>query len=67
MLLFVYVNNIFRDYTLDMYKLMTTVRVHDAKRAGAEVVKQTDNPAMSGLLYPGLQASYFNMEIKLCI
>ena len=45
----------FRTYTLDVYKLMTMVKVHDAKKAGAEVVKQTDNPAMSGLMYPGLQ------------
>ncbi len=29
---------------------------HDAKKAGAEVVKQSNNPLLSGLLYPGLQA-----------
>ena len=29
---------------------------HDAKKAGAEVVKQVANPLLSGLLYPGLQA-----------
>lgn len=29
---------------------------HDAKKAGAEVVKQISNPLLSGLLYPGLQA-----------
>ena len=29
---------------------------HDAKKAGAEVVKQVDHPLLSGLLYPGLQA-----------
>ena len=28
---------------------------HDAKKAGAEVVKQVKNPLLSGLLYPGLQ------------
>ena len=28
---------------------------HDAKKAGAEVVKQIKNPLLSGLLYPGLQ------------
>jgi len=26
---------------------------HDAKKAGAEVVKQLDHPLLSGLLYPG--------------
>ncbi len=29
---------------------------HDAKKAGAEVVKQVASPLLSGLLYPGLQA-----------
>lgn len=28
---------------------------HDAKKAGAEVVKQVQHPLLSGLLYPGLQ------------
>ncbi len=28
---------------------------HDAKKAGAEVVKQVKNALLSGLLYPGLQ------------
>lgn len=29
---------------------------HDAKKAGAEVVKQVDSPLLSGLVYPLLQA-----------
>ena len=29
---------------------------HDARKAGAEVVKQVQHPLLSGLLYPGLQA-----------
>ena len=45
-----------RDYTLDCYKLSTLVTEHDAKKAGAEVVKQVESPLLSGLLYPGLQA-----------
>ncbi|KAH3742851.1 tyrosine--tRNA ligase, cytoplasmic [Pelomyxa schiedti] len=45
-----------RDYTLDMYKLASKSTLHDAKKAGAEVVKQVDNPLMSGLMYPLLQA-----------
>lgn len=32
------------------------VTQHDAKKAGAEVVKQVEYPLLSGLLYPGLQA-----------
>lgn len=43
-------------YTMDVYKLSTLATIHDAKKAGAEVVKQTDNPKLSGLLYPLLQA-----------
>lgn len=28
----------------------------DAKKSGADVVKQSDNPPLSGLIYPLLQA-----------
>lgn len=45
-----------REYTLDVYRLSSIVTEHDAKKAGAEVVKQVVNPLLSGLLYPGLQA-----------
>lgn len=39
---------------MDMYRLSSSITEHDAKKAGAEVVKQVDNPLLSGLLYPGL-------------
>ncbi|KAI0739603.1 tyrosyl-tRNA synthetase [Daedaleopsis nitida] len=45
-----------KEYNLDNYKLCTLVTEHDAKKAGAEVVKQVESPLLSGLLYPGLQA-----------
>ncbi|XP_031367645.1 tyrosine--tRNA ligase, cytoplasmic isoform X2 [Apis dorsata] len=45
-----------KEYTLDVYRLSSIVTEHDAKKAGAEVVKQVVNPLLSGLLYPGLQA-----------
>lgn len=45
-----------REYSLDVYKLTSTVTQHDARKAGAEVVKQVEYPLLSGLLYPGLQA-----------
>jgi hypothetical protein len=45
-----------QQYTLDVYRLSSLVSEHDAKKAGAEVVKQSNNPLISGLLYPGLQA-----------
>jgi tyrosyl-tRNA synthetase len=41
---------------MDNYRLCATVTEHDAKKAGAEVVKQVESPLLSGLLYPGLQA-----------
>jgi hypothetical protein len=45
-----------REYSLDVYRLSSLCSEHDAKKAGAEVVKQSNNPLLSGLLYPGLQA-----------
>ncbi|CAF1221215.1 unnamed protein product, partial [Adineta ricciae] len=45
-----------REYTLDVYRLSSVVTEHNAKKAGAEVVKQVESPLLSGLLYPGLQA-----------
>jgi len=45
-----------KEYTLDVYRLSSIVSEHDARKAGAEVVKQVSHPLLSGLLYPGLQA-----------
>ncbi|XP_013774160.1 tyrosine--tRNA ligase, cytoplasmic-like isoform X1 [Limulus polyphemus] len=45
-----------KEFTKDVYRLMSMVTEHDAKKAGAEVVKQVDHPLISSLLYPGLQA-----------
>ncbi|GKZ30487.1 hypothetical protein AbraIFM66950_009261 [Aspergillus brasiliensis] len=43
------------DYVMDVYRLSSVVSEHDAKRAGAEIVKQSNNGPLSGLLYPLLQ------------
>ena len=43
------------EYTMDMYRLMSKTSLRDATKAGAEVVKQSKNPKMASLLYPGLQ------------
>ncbi len=45
-----------KDYTLDMYKMSALASTKDTQKAGAEVVKQLENPKMSGLLYPILQS-----------
>ncbi|KAK7980783.1 hypothetical protein PG989_013240 [Apiospora arundinis] len=42
-------------YTMDIFKLCAVTSEHDAKKAGAEIVKQTANAPLSGLLYPILQ------------
>ncbi|KAF9892408.1 hypothetical protein FE257_001516 [Aspergillus nanangensis] len=42
-------------YCFDVYKLCSMVSEHDAKKSGAEIVKQSDNAPLSGLLYPILQ------------
>ncbi|KAI9792748.1 MAG: hypothetical protein M1833_001029 [Piccolia ochrophora] len=43
-------------YTMDLFRLSSVVTEHDARKAGAEVVKQVESPLMSGLLYPLMQA-----------
>lgn len=45
-----------KEYTMDVYKMNSMLTVNTAKRGGAEVVKYSDNPLMTGLLYPSLQA-----------
>lgn len=45
-----------KEYNMDNYRLCAVVSEHDAKKAGAEVVRQVESPMLSGLLYPGLQA-----------
>lgn len=44
------------NYNLDLYKLASITSFLDSKKSGAEVVKQSDNPKLSSLLYPLLQA-----------
>lgn len=45
-----------KEYTLDMYKLSALTTTRNASHAGADVVKQSESPKLSGLLYPELQA-----------
>ena len=42
-------------YTIDVYKFMSKITIDSAQKGGAEVVKQSDNPLLSGLVYPLLQ------------
>ncbi|KAF2157861.1 tyrosyl-tRNA synthetase [Myriangium duriaei CBS 260.36] len=45
-----------KEYTMDRFRLESVVTQHDAKKAGAEVVKQVDNATLSSLIYPVMQA-----------
>ncbi|KAL1979205.1 hypothetical protein VTN96DRAFT_6508 [Rasamsonia emersonii] len=45
-----------KEYTMDIFRLSSMVTEHDAKKAGAEVVKQVENAPLSGLIYPLMQA-----------
>lgn len=54
-------------YTMDLYKMYTIITTHDAKRGGAEVVKQCNNPKLSSLVYPLMQAldeEYLEVDIQ---
>jgi len=55
------------EYTLDIFKISNVVSQNDAKRAGADVVKQVANPLLSGLIYPLMQAldeEYLNVDAQ---
>ncbi|KAJ5578762.1 tyrosyl-tRNA synthetase [Penicillium hispanicum] len=45
-----------REYSMDVYRACSITSTHDAIKSGAEVVKQSDSPPISGLIYPLLQA-----------
>ncbi|MGB9634881.1 MAG: tyrosine--tRNA ligase [Candidatus Micrarchaeia archaeon] len=45
-----------KEYTLDVYRLCSLVTVHDARKAGADVVKQVESPKIGGIIYPLLQS-----------
>lgn len=43
-------------YTMDVFRMCSITSERDARKAGAEVVKQVDNALLSGLVYPLMQA-----------
>jgi len=55
------------DYILDMLKLSTKTSMHDALKAASDVVKLGDNPKLSGLIYPLMQAldeEYLGVDVQ---
>lgn len=56
-----------KEYILDVLKMSTFTSINDAKRAASEVVKFGDNPKLSGLIYPLMQALdevYLDVDIQ---
>lgn len=55
-------------YMYDVLKISSIVSVKDSNKAAAEVVKMGDNPKLSGLIYPLMQAideEYLNVDCQL--
>ncbi len=44
------------EYMYDVLRMSSLVSIHDSKKAASEVVKMGDNPKLSGLVYPLMQA-----------
>jgi tyrosyl-tRNA synthetase len=56
-----------KDYMTDLLKLSSFTSIHDAKRSASEVVKFGDNPKLSGLIYPLMQAldeEYLKVDVQ---
>jgi len=56
------------EYMYDVLQLSSYVSVHDCNKAAAEVVKMGDNPRLSGLIYPLMQAideQYLGVDCQL--
>ena len=54
-------------YTKDLLRLSTLVSIHDAQKAGSEVVKQHESPKLGGLVYPLMQCldeEYLDVDIQ---
>jgi len=54
-------------YFLDVLKMATKASTRDATKAASEVVKQADNPAVSGMIYPIMQAldeEYLDVDVQ---
>jgi tyrosyl-tRNA synthetase len=56
------------EYMYDVLKMSSLVSVHDATKAASDVVKVTDNPKLSGIIYPLMQAideQYLEVDCQL--
>ncbi|MDP7323361.1 MAG: tyrosine--tRNA ligase [Candidatus Woesearchaeota archaeon] len=56
-----------KKYMMDVMKMASHASVRNATKAGSEVVKQSENPKLSGLLYPIFQAldeEYLDVDVQ---
>lgn len=56
------------EYMYDILQLSSLVSVHDATKAASDVVKSVDNPKLSGIIYPLMQAmdeEYLDVDCQL--
>ena len=56
------------EYMYDVLKMSSMVSIHDATKAASDVVKMTDNPKLSGIIYPLMQAvdeQYLEVDCQL--
>jgi tyrosyl-tRNA synthetase len=56
-----------KKYFLDLMKMSTYTSVHDCIKAASEVVKLGDNPKLSGVIYPLMQAldeEYLSVDVQ---
>jgi len=56
------------EYMYDVLKMSSLVSVHDATKAASDVVKMTENPKLSGIIYPLMQAideQYLEVDCQL--
>jgi tyrosyl-tRNA synthetase len=55
------------EYVMDLFKLGNITTIKNAQKAGSEVVKQSDNPLLTSLLYPLMQSldeHYLDVDIQ---
>lgn len=55
------------EYVFDIMKMSTQASVHDCTKASSDVVKQSESPKLSGLIYPIMQAldeQYLDVDVQ---
>ena len=55
------------EYMYDVLQLSSISSIHDAKKAASEVVKEIENPKVSGIIYPLMQVideQYLNVDMQ---